>query len=144
MKRVPLLLCLLIAGVLLVPAASATGEFYCSADVLVGGQGTAAEPWACVTIDQFNARVAEVCRTGGGTLYFLFNGGYVNYTVASDCAVVSGAPNPGSPNAGTPSPTTPPSAGGDTSSWLVTLAILAAGGLIAAGVVLRRASPPPP
>lgn len=143
MKRVILMLGLVIAGVLLVPAASAAGDYYCSADVLAGGQGTAAEPWACVTVDQFNARVAEVCRAGGGTLFFLFNGGYVNYTVNSDCSVISGSPNPGSPNAGTPSPDTPPSAGGDASlPWLVTVAFLAGGGLITAGVMLRRTHPP--
>lgn len=143
MKRVMLLLCLVIGCLLAVPSAGAAGDYYCSSTILMGGQGTAVEPWACVTVDQFNARAAEVCRAGGGTLYFLFEGGYVSYTVNPDCSVVAGTPNPGTPNASSPNPTTPPSAGGDGSmSWLVTVAVVAAGGLIAAGVILRRARPP--
>jgi hypothetical protein len=134
MRRLILLSCLVVGSLLLAPSAGASGDFYCSANVLMGGQGTTAEPWACVTVDQFNARVAEVCRAGGGTLYFLFEGGYVDYTVNPDCSVVSGTPNPG-----TPGPTTPPSAGADLPlPWLVTIAVLAAGSLVVAGVVLRR------
>lgn len=134
MKPFVLISCLLIGFLLLVPAAGATGDYYCSANLALGGQGTAAEPWACVTVDQFNARVADVCRVGGGTLYFLFEGGYVDYTVNADCSVVMGTTNPG-----TPSPTTPPSAGADIPlPWLATIAVAAASGLIAAGVVLRR------
>lgn len=133
MRRL-ILLCLIVGSLLLAPSASASGDFYCSATVLLGGQGTVAEPWACVTVDQFNARVAEVCRAGGGTLYFLFEGGYVDYTVNPDCSVVSGTTNPG-----TPGPTTPPSAGADLPlPWLVAIAIVAAGSLMVAGVVLRR------
>lgn len=134
MQRLILLSCLVVACLLLVPSARASGDYYCSATIALGGQGTAAEPWACVTVDQFNARVADVCRAGGGTLYFLFEGGYVGYTVNPDCSVISGAPNPG-----TPGPTTPPSAGADLPlPWLLTLAAVTAGGLMVAGMALRR------
>lgn len=133
MRRL-MLLCLVVGSLLLVPSAGASGDYYCSANVLTDGQGTVAEPWACVTVDQFNARVAEVCRAGGGTLYFLFEGGYVEYAVNPDCSVVSGTPIPG-----TPGPTIPPSAGADLPlPWLVAIAIVAAGSLMVAGVVLRR------
>lgn len=143
MKRVVIFACLLIGCLLVVPSAGASGDYYCSANVLVGGEGTAAEPWACVTVDQFNARAAEVCRTGGGTLYFLFEGGYVSYVVNSDCSVVAGTPNAGTPATGPSVPTVPPSAGGDAPwSWLVVVAVVAAVGLIAAGVMVRRPHPP--
>ncbi len=138
MQRVIVLICLLMGCLWFTPAAHAASDFYCSATILVDGEGTAAKPWMCVTVDQFNAHVAEVCRAGGGTLYFLFEGGYVNYTVNHDCSVISGAPNPGSPG-----PVTPPAAGATLPQpWLMTMAIVAAGGLVAAGLVLRRARVP--
>ena len=160
MKYVAVCMGVLLVSLWMVPAMSAAGDYYCSADVLTGGQGTAAEPWACVTVDQFNARVADVCRAGGGTLHFLFTGGYVTYAVNPDCSVTPSSPNPGtpdsditivdipnpsvpSPDPSVPSPTTPPTAGGDLPlPSLVMLALLAAGGLIAAGVLLRRPHPP--
>lgn len=163
MKYVAVCMGVLLVSLWMVPAMSAAGDYYCSADVLAGGQGTAAEPWACVTVDQFNARVADVCRAGGGTLHFLFTGGYVTYAVNPDCSVTPSSPNPGRPDSditivdvpdsditivdipdpSVPSPTTPPTAGGDLPlPSLVMLALLAAGGLIAAGMLLRRPHPP--
>lgn len=153
MKYLAVCMGVLLVSLLMVPAMSAAGDYYCSADVLTGGQGTAAEPWACVTVDQFNARVADVCRAGGGTLHFLFTGGYVTYAVNPDCSVTPSSPNPGRPDSditivdipdpSVPSPTTPPTAGGDLPlPSLVMLALLAAGGLIAAGMLLRRPHPP--
>lgn len=153
MKYLAVCMGVLLVSLLMVPALGAAGDFYCSADVLTGGQGTAAEPWACVTVDQFNARVAEVCRAGGGTLHFVFTGGYVTYTVNPDCSVTSNPPNPGTPDSdiiivdvpdpSVPSPNEPPTAGGDLPlPSLVIVALLAAGGLIAAGLLLRRPHPP--
>lgn len=103
-----------------VPHAQAAGPFFCTAGEASDGNGSVDQPWVCATPDQFEAVVARVCRAGGGTLYFIFPDGYIEYAVAPDCTAQARPPQNGQPpNTGTSLP--PP--------WL-----LAAGGLL--GLVL--------
>ena len=44
MKYLAVCIGVLLVSLLMVPAISAAGDYYCSADVLTGGQGIAAEP----------------------------------------------------------------------------------------------------
>ena len=77
--------------------AEGAGPFYCSTTKPSGGTGTAIDPWACTTPDQFDQARLATCKAGSDTLYFIFSEGYIRYTISDKCEAtqsqtVMGAP----------------------------------------------------
>jgi hypothetical protein len=82
MKKFSLVFTILIL-ISLIPASAfaSTPQYYCSAFVTSGGDGSYDHPWPCTNQAQLDAAVAQVCKAGYGILYEEVANGYWRHTV---------------------------------------------------------------
>ena len=129
------LLAALVLALVIPVSVSAAGVFYCSALTASGGNGSYNSPWACPDQAAVDSLIYNtICPVyGGGTLYQILAGGYVQYNITytyQQCTYTY-----------TRHPGYPPNTGVDIPApLLVSLAVGAAALLIVAGLWLRRRS----
>lgn len=136
MSKFRILLIVLVTLILMIIPLTAAGAqgpyYYCSAARTSGGSGTYYDPWACSTDAQRQTVVDTICRLGGGTLFQIYTGSYVEIFVrwtGQECIPTVGQRYPGYP----------PNTGVDLPAPLIYGGVAALGiALVAGGLLLRR------